>query len=40
MEPGEQVSFKLVGKLVGNAVPVRLGRAVARSIKHHLEAVV
>ena len=40
MEPGEQVSFKRVGRLVGNAVPVMLGRAVARSIKHHLEEVV
>lgn len=39
VEPGEQVSFKRVGQLVGNAVPVMLGRAVARSIERHLEQV-
>ncbi len=39
VEPGEQVSFKHIGRLVGNAVPVMLGRAVARSIERHLEQV-
>lgn len=34
--PGEPVYFKVVGRLVGNAVPVELGRVVARSIKQHL----
>lgn len=29
-------SFKVLGRLIGNAVPVDLGRAIARSIKHHL----
>jgi len=33
-EDGE-VSFKVLGRLIGNAVPVDLGRAIARSIKTH-----
>jgi len=33
---GEKVSFKVLGRLIGNAVPVDLGRAIARSIKGHL----
>lgn len=31
-----EVSFKVLGRLIGNAVPVALGRAIARSIKQHL----
>lgn len=31
-----QVSFKTLGRLIGNAVPVDLGRAIARSIKVHI----
>lgn len=31
-----EVSFKVLGRLIGNAVPVDLGRAIARSIKNHL----
>lgn len=31
-----EVSFKVLGRLIGNAVPVGLGRAIARSIKEHL----
>ena len=34
-EDGE-VSFKILGRLIGNAVPVDLGRAIARSINAHL----
>lgn len=34
-EDGE-VSFKVLGRLIGNAVPVDLGRAIARSIKAHV----
>ncbi len=34
-EDGE-VSFKVLGRLIGNAVPVDLGRAIARSIKMHI----
>jgi DNA (cytosine-5)-methyltransferase 1 len=30
------VSFKVLGRLIGNAVPVDLGRAIARSIQFHL----
>lgn len=31
-----EVSFKVLGRLIGNAVPVELARAIARSIKIHL----
>lgn len=34
-EDGE-VNFTLLGRLIGNAVPVDLGRAIAKSIKAHL----
>lgn len=33
---GGKVSFKVLGRLIGNAVPVGLGRAIARSINSHL----
>jgi DNA (cytosine-5)-methyltransferase 1 len=36
---GGEVNFKLLGRLIGNAVPVDLGRAIARSIKAHLASV-
>lgn len=36
VDPGKHIYFKQIGRLVGNAVPVLLGRAVARSIKEHL----
>lgn len=32
------VNFRVLGRLIGNAVPVDLGRAIARSINHHLAA--
>jgi len=35
----EDVSFKRMGRLIGNAVPVLLGRAIARSIRSHLQEV-
>lgn len=35
--PDKPVYFKSVGRLIGNAVPVRLGRAVARSLIQHVE---
>ncbi|MRT00661.1 DNA (cytosine-5-)-methyltransferase [Ralstonia pickettii] len=31
-----EVSFTVLGRLIGNAVPVELGRAIAKSIKQHL----
>lgn len=34
--PGDDVYIKIVGRLVGNAVPVELGRVITRSIKRHL----
>ncbi|RDS82238.1 DNA cytosine methyltransferase [Dyella monticola] len=33
------IYFKILGRLIGNAVPVDLGRAIARSIKQHLASV-
>ena len=35
--PGQEVRSKTVGKLVGNAVPVVLARAIARAVAVHLE---
>lgn len=35
--PSEKVEFSPVGRLIGNAVPVGLGRAIARSILTHIE---
>lgn len=35
--PDGNVSFTALGRLIGNAVPVDLGRAIARSINLHLE---
>ena len=37
--PDGEVSFKVLGRLIGNAVPVDLGRAIARSINQHLASV-
>ncbi len=36
VEPGTPVHFTTVGRMIGNAVPVGLARAIARSIKGHL----
>jgi DNA (cytosine-5)-methyltransferase 1 len=36
VEPGSEYSAKTLGKLIGNAVPVKLGRAVGATIKRHL----
>jgi DNA (cytosine-5)-methyltransferase 1 len=35
--PGECIHFKLVGRLIGNAVPVTLAAAIAHSVKKHLD---
>ena len=37
VKPGEQVFITRVGRMIGNAVPVLLARAVARAVKKHLE---
>jgi DNA (cytosine-5)-methyltransferase 1 len=37
VEPQQKIYFANVGKLIGNAVPVLLAQAIARSIKNHLE---
>ena len=34
--PGQRVHMKTVGRLIGNAVPVTLGRIIARSVRRHL----
>ena len=34
--PGEPVRFNKLGRLIGNAVPVFLARAVARSVREHI----
>lgn len=34
--PGEDIYFTRVGRMIGNAVPVLLARAIARTIKRHL----
>jgi DNA (cytosine-5)-methyltransferase 1 len=36
VEPGKKVHIKTVGRLIGNAVPVTLGRVIARSVRRHL----
>ena len=35
--PGDGVQFKKVGRLIGNAVPVKLAAAIANSVNRHLE---
>ena len=37
VEPGEPVSVKTIGRLVGNAVPVNLGHAIGSSLVRHVE---
>lgn len=34
---GQPISFATLGRMIGNAVPVRLGEAIGYSIKHHLK---
>ena len=35
--PGEAIRFNTLGRLIGNAVPVLLARAVARSVRRHID---
>lgn len=37
VESGGDYCFKTIGRLIGNAVPVRLGEVVGKAIKQHLE---
>lgn len=37
MPKDEDVNFKVIGRLIGNAVPVRLGEVIAMSIADHLK---
>lgn len=37
VEPDDEYCFKTIGRMIGNAVPVRLGEVVGRTIKRHLE---
>ncbi len=39
VKPGDEYHFKSIGKMIGNAVPVRLGKIVGLTIKRHLEEV-
>lgn len=36
-QPGRKVEIKNVGRLIGNAVPVKLGKVIAESIRQHLD---
>jgi DNA (cytosine-5)-methyltransferase 1 len=36
--PGSPVQFSVLGRLIGNAVPVRLGEVVARTLVKHVQA--
>ncbi|WP_043320045.1 DNA cytosine methyltransferase [Microbulbifer sp. HZ11] len=36
---GDPIHFKVLGRMIGNAVPVGLGQAIAKSIKVHLDEV-
>lgn len=38
LDKKEKLRLQALGRLIGNAVPVELGRAIARSIKKHLQA--
>ena len=35
--PGERIHFKKIGRMIGNAVPVILAEAIARTVKQHIE---
>ena len=39
VRPGEPLHFTTIGRMIGNAVPVRLARAIARAIRTHLREV-
>lgn len=37
VKPDHEYCFKTIGRMIGNAVPVRLGEVVGKTIKRHLE---
>lgn len=37
VEPGQPIHFRTVGKMIGNAVPVRLGEVIGLSFDQHLQ---
>ncbi|WP_164162791.1 DNA cytosine methyltransferase [Stenotrophomonas maltophilia] len=37
LEEGNEAEFRTVGRLIGNAVPVRLGEVIGTSIRNHLK---
>lgn len=37
--PGSEVSLKVTGRLIGNAVPVRLGKVIGKTIRRHVRAI-
>ena len=39
VSPGERIHFKTLGRMIGNAVPVKLAAAIARAVSLHLESV-
>jgi DNA (cytosine-5)-methyltransferase 1 len=34
--PGQPIEFRTIGRMIGNAVPVRLGEVIAKSIERHI----
>jgi DNA (cytosine-5)-methyltransferase 1 len=38
VKPGQPIYFKTLGRLIGNAVPVKLGEAIGRSLRKHVRA--
>lgn len=36
---GARVQFKAVGRMIGNAVPVKLAKAIAKTVRSHIESV-
>lgn len=38
VEPGQPLHFRTIGRMIGNAVPVRLGEVIGSSFTRHLEA--
>ncbi|WP_339382803.1 hypothetical protein [Microcoleus asticus] len=37
LAPGERVCFSKLGRLIGNAVPVKIGEVVAQSLLAHVQ---